>query len=844
MADEEVCVGAKEKVEHLGVRIGAIFVIWVSSAVFTLLPIITKRIPRLTVPAAVYDIAKYFGSGVIIATAFIHLLEPANDELSMPCLNANFQVYPMAYGFALISLMLVFMCEFFAYRVGSKIVSDSLGASVHHHAAGHNDAHDVDEPVATHAIDEQVDKWPVKHVDEEGAKVNKAAMGTTEVVGVLVLEFGIVFHSVIIGLTLATSPWDGDERFPVLFPVIVFHQLFEGLGLGSRLAMLPRELGAFLPSILGMAYAIVTPIGMAIGLGLRQTYTQDTATGYYVTGIFDAFSAGILIYTGLVELLAHDFIFNKEMQRAPLGKVLLNMFEVCAGAGVMALLAPQGARAQSTASKAERLVAPVDPATLPRGFLVSSTYAGIKKAISPAPAGTAPQQGVPKPDMALVVSSSPAAVAGVFTQNVFKAAPVVQCTSALVDGQSVSVGGLAGPRTRAVLTNSGCANAVTGDGGLRDSEALSDAVRADLGIGDARNPAEVLMMSTGVIGVRLPVAPMARAIKHLTAAHILQGNPGAWLDVARAYMTTDTFPKLRTRQFILGDRRCSMLAIDKGAGMIHPHMATPAGLHATLLGLFATDAPIAPDALQQCLDTAVRVSFNCISVDGDMSTNDTILALANGQAPQVSVPGAMALPPGVEITRESHPAHLKTFQEELTQLCLEMAHLIVRDGEGAEKFVEVRVRVRTEAGRYSRQGAPTEDVARAVAASISTSALVKCAMHGEDANWGRILCAAGYAALPGDSDWAMEPSRVNVTFQPPAGASEAPLATLVNGTPQAVDEAHAARLLAHEDICIDVNLRGGSWGDTATSQCTYWTCDFSKEYVAVCGGWKPGNGAA
>ena len=485
------------------------------------------------------------------------------------------------------------------------------------------------------------------------------------------------------------------------------------------------------------------------------------------------------------------------------------------------------ARHQSTQSKAERFVQPIDPASLPRGYLVASTYAGVKKAISPAPAtSSAPSAAAPKPDVSLIVSSRPAAVAGVFTTNVFQAAPVVHATEALRASRATP-DGREGPRTTAILANSGCANAVTGREGLEDTKELVGLVRTELTPAAKKRPAgesDVLMLSTGVIGVRLPVGAIKRAVQHLVHGQVLQSNADAWLDVARAYMTTDTFPKLRTRTFTLGNRECRMAGIDKGAGMIHPHMASPAGLHATLLGVLLTDAPIAPSALQQCLDEAVRVSFNCISVDGDMSTNDTILALANGQAPELSN-GAQSIPAGTEITAATHPRELAVFREELTALCLELAHLIVRDGEGAEKFVQVRVR-----------GASDYEQAHAIASSISTSALVKCAMHGEDANWGRILCAAGYARRPA-SDWAIDPRKVNVTFVPPAGASGVrPIQTLVNGTPQAVDEAAAAALLAHEDICIDVDLQGGTWDPArAGAEAVYWTCDFSKEYITVRG---------
>ena len=349
MAEDNVCTGQRDEVDNVGLRIGAIFIMFASSAVFTLIPIVMHRVPRMRPPEWVFDMFKYFGSGVIIATALVHLLEPATDELSAPCLNEDFQEYPMAYAFCLISMMLLFMSEFFAYRLGTRVLGKHAAATEvhHHHAVGHMDAV-AEEHAREHAQHCSVggedladDKLAESVGSSELVPLHTAdASATSEIVGVFVLEFGVIFHSVIIGLTLATTQLSSDdgESFKVLFPVIVFHQLFEGIGLGSRLAYLPRSLGAWLPLILGVAYAVVTPIGMAIGLGLRKTYTQDSATGYYVTGIFDALSAGILLYTGLVELLAHDFIFSDKMRSAPLSKVIINMLEVCVGVGVMALL--------------------------------------------------------------------------------------------------------------------------------------------------------------------------------------------------------------------------------------------------------------------------------------------------------------------------------------------------------------------------------------------------------------------------------------------------------------------------------------------------------------------------
>ena len=231
-------------------------------------------------------------------------------------------------------------------------------------------------------------------------------------------------------------------------------------------------------------------------------------------------------------------------------------------------------------------------------------------------------------------------------------------------------------KCRAVVVNSGCANAVTGKGGLEDAWAMSHAVDALLPA-QPSGPHGTLVLSTGVIGQRLP---MKRILDGINAAKsTLSSSFAAWSSVARAFMTTDTFPKMRTHAFKLSDgKETRFVGIDKGAGMIHPRMGPP---HATLLGLIATDAAIEPEALQEALTYAVERSFNSISVDGDMSTNDTIIAMANGASG------------GIQISRKANVADFERFRDELTKFATEMASLIVRDGEGATKFVKVTVEV-------------------------------------------------------------------------------------------------------------------------------------------------------
>jgi len=357
MSSETSCTGrVPDNDDHMGVRISAVFVVLVTSAGATLFPIVTRRLARVKISENFYDFAKYFGSGVIIATAFVHLLQPAQEELGHTCLLKSFQEYPMAYAFALISMMIMFLGEFYAYRFGAEILErHGLGRVSEQHTCGPPDARVFNEdiaseqPSATHDVASPTSeeaRLEAKDVDPESGPmgtedvvIKKQSSGTVEVIGVFVLELGILFHSVIIGITLSTTEWNsGAESFFVLYPAIIFHQLFEGLGLGARLAFMPSTYSVWFLCFLGMLYALCTPIGMALGLGIRRTYSPDTPTFYYVSGVFDAVSAGILIYSSLVELMAHDFIFNKDMYQKPLWKATLNILELWAGTGVMALI--------------------------------------------------------------------------------------------------------------------------------------------------------------------------------------------------------------------------------------------------------------------------------------------------------------------------------------------------------------------------------------------------------------------------------------------------------------------------------------------------------------------------
>jgi len=318
---------------------------------------------------------------------------------------------------------------------------------------------------------------------------------------------------------------------------------------------------------------------------------------------------------------------------------------------------------------------------LPKGYLLTGIHAGVKK-IRP---------GAPPPlDLAVVLSTSsrPTSAAACFTLNTFRAAPVVVSRDVLLQS---------GGRARAIVVNSGCANAVTGKQGTEDAWSMvraGDALLRSHGVSsDGTN--ETLVMSTGVIGVNLPISKILTAIQAQSSpsspSYALSSTPSAYDAAARAFMTTDTFPKLRARSFTLKGDTYRMAGMDKGAGMIHPRMAGPdavGGLHATLLGLILTDAPVSPRSLQSALTYAVDRSFNSISIDGDMSTNDTIIALANGAGAGVERSTTIE-----DIDEETDPDAYCVFRDELTDFAIDLAKLVVRDGEGATKFVEVCVEV-------------------------------------------------------------------------------------------------------------------------------------------------------
>ncbi|KAF1935887.1 Arginine biosynthesis bifunctional protein ArgJ beta chain [Clathrospora elynae] len=418
--------------------------------------------------------------------------------------------------------------------------------------------------------------------------------------------------------------------------------------------------------------------------------------------------------------------------------------------------------------------------TYPLGFRAGSAYSGVKAS------------NTRFDDLALIASDTPCAGAAVFTTNKFQAAPVTVSRDMLKKRKGEGI--------RAVIINSGCANAVTGRGGIEDAVSMANSTDAcflapNNSVDDLKGSRSIVM-STGIIGQRLPIQKITAKIP--TAYHNLGATHDHWLATARAICTTDTFPKLVSRTFKLPStqQQYCIAGMTKGAGMIHPNMAT-------LLGVICTDAPIAAHPLRQALIAAISKSFNSISIDGDTSTNDTVAILANGAG-------------GGQPVLSTASPDFQSFQETLTAFAVDLAKLVVRDGEGATKFVTIRV---TNAATYKD--------AHRVASTIARSPLVKTALYGKDANWGRILCATGYA----EGVDSVIPAETSVSFVPADGSGE--LKLLVQGEPEQVDEERAAKILEAEDLEIKVQL-----SEQEGEEAVFWTCDFSHEYVTINGDYR------
>jgi glutamate N-acetyltransferase/amino-acid N-acetyltransferase len=395
----------------------------------------------------------------------------------------------------------------------------------------------------------------------------------------------------------------------------------------------------------------------------------------------------------------------------------------------------------------------------PKGFQAAGVHCGIRK-------------NKTKKDLALIVSKVPASAAGVYTQNKVQGAPIT-VTKANLTAQN----GYA----RAIICNSGNANTCNPNG-IEIAQKTCALVGETLSL-----PAEsVLVASTGVIGMELSLEPFQTGIPAVVNALSDSGSE----DAAHAIMTTDTVKKETAVSFVLDGKTCHIGAIAKGSGMIHPNMAT-------LLCFITTDVAIGPALLQQALKEAVDESLNQVSIDGDTSTNDMALVMANGMAENKEITEA-----GEEYSQ---------FVQALTAVCVELAKKIAADGEGATKLLCCKV-----------SGAPDVKTARVVAKSVISSSLFKAAMFGADANWGRILCAMGYA----DAEYDI--SKTSVALRSPAGRIE----VCENAAALPFSEEKAALVLAEKEIHIEINLHQGAASASA------WGCDLTYDYVKINGDYR------
>lgn len=412
----------------------------------------------------------------------------------------------------------------------------------------------------------------------------------------------------------------------------------------------------------------------------------------------------------------------------------------------------------------------------PMGFTAAGVYCGVKRSMYPTNTVTAQSilaneniQNEHKPDLALIVCDVPCSAGAVFTTNLVKGAPILVCRDHLAKA-----------KPRAVIVNSGNANTCNSDG-VEKAKMMAELTAKELGI----NTEEVLVASTGVIGQTLPIEPIAEGIPYLHKALSKDG-----MQAAKAIMTTDTVVKEIAIQFELSGKTVTMGAISKGSGMIHPNMAT-------MLAYVTTDAAISSEMLQKALKATADDTFNMLSVDGDTSTNDTLCILASGLAGND------------EITEENED--FKVFADALMFVCTYLARIMAKDGEGATKLVECKV-----------TGAETEKAAKGIAKSVICSPLIKAAMFGNDANWGRVLCAIGYAGENTDVD------KIDVYFKSKAG--EVLVCKMGRGIE--FSEEKATEVLSQDEVLIDVILRDGE------AEATAFGCDLTYDYVKINGDYR------
>lgn len=396
--------------------------------------------------------------------------------------------------------------------------------------------------------------------------------------------------------------------------------------------------------------------------------------------------------------------------------------------------------------------------TAAKGFTASGIHVGIRK-------------NREKKDLALVWSEKPCSAAAVYTTNQVKGQPLIVTKEHLADGKA-----------QAIIVNAGNANTCTGEAGIAAARRMAALVSQWMGI-----PAtDVVVASTGVIGQQLDVGIIETGMEQLVAGLSRTGN----IDAREAIMTTDTVKKEVAVQFELGGRMVSIGAMAKGSGMIHPNMAT-------MLSFITTDCAISPAMLQKALSASVERTYNRVSVDGDTSTNDMVVVLANGMADNPPI--------------ETEGPDFRTFYEALTWLNIQLARMIAKDVEGATKLIECTV-----------EGASDEAKAVELAKGVIRSSLVKTAVFGADANWGRILCALGYTRKDFD------PAKVDVAFESASGYIE----VCKNGAPLSFNEEKAKKILSYQEVTIYVSLNEGA------AQATAWGCDLTYEYVRINGDYR------
>ncbi len=397
--------------------------------------------------------------------------------------------------------------------------------------------------------------------------------------------------------------------------------------------------------------------------------------------------------------------------------------------------------------------------TSPKGYRATGSHIGIKER---------------KKDLALIFSEVPAKAVGVFTTNVVKASSILWNQNLIQNPNGV----------KAIVINSGNANACTGEVGAKHTETIANQLAFCLGV----DKNQVLVASTGIIGVPLPIDTIVAGINN-TYEKLGNTTSDAFL-AAQAIMTTDTYPKQISVEFSIDDKKVRIGGMAKGSGMIHPNMAT-------MLSFITTDINISRELLNKALKKSVDDSYNMISVDGDTSTNDLVLLLANGCGGNT------------EIKEENEEYYL--FKKALHLVNLFLAQEIVKDGEGAKKFIEVKV-----------SGAASKKDARLLSKSVITSNLVKTAFFGEDANWGRILAAMGYSGAN------FNPTGVSINFHNGAHS----IMLMQEGTPLQFDEELALKILKENEITVELLLKEG------TGEATAWGCDLSYEYVRINGDYR------